>query len=210
MRSSQAHWQQVYEERDPVTVSWYQGSPARSLELIEHGNPPPQAAILDAGGGASTLAPELVRRGYRDVTVADISAAALDRARGPLAALGKTPAHVEFLVADLREHRFARRYDLWHDRAVFHFMVAEADRDAYLATLRRTLKPDGQLILATFGPEGPTSCSGLPVNRYGSAQLAAILGPEFKLVEFQLEDHTTPSAAIQQFLWTRWRRGTQT
>lgn len=110
------------------------------------------------------------------------------------------------MVADLREHRFSRPYELWHDRAVFHFMVTERDRDAYLDTLRLTLVPGGHLILATFGPAGPTSCSGLPVNRYGVAPLAALLGPDFELLRSQPQDHRTPGGAVQQFLWTHWRR----
>jgi ubiquinone/menaquinone biosynthesis C-methylase UbiE len=200
---SEEHWQHIYADREPVKLSWHQREPTRSLALIEQANVPPQAAILDAGGGTSSLAGELVRRGYRNITVADISAAALARAR---ADLGEAATQVEFVVADLRAHEFRRRYDLWHDRAVFHFMVTEPDRDAYVGTVRRTLQPGGHLILATFGPDGPTRCSGLPVHRYGARELVTVLGPEFELLASEVEDHTTPSAVSQQFLWTHWRR----
>jgi SAM-dependent methyltransferase len=206
MRPSRDHWQELYRERDPVRLSWHQERPACSLQLIEQAHLPADAAILDAGGGTSSLATELVRRGYRDITVADISPAALDRARGTLGGAG---GGVKLVVADLRTHRFGRQYDLWHDRAVFHFMVAEPDREAYLATLWASLRSGGHLILATFGPDGPTSCSGLPVHRYGADELAALLGPEFKLLTSQLEDHRTPSANSQQFLWTHWQRGAE-
>jgi ubiquinone/menaquinone biosynthesis C-methylase UbiE len=203
MNCSQEHWQHVYVERDPVNLSWHQGEPTRSLALIEQASVSPEAAILDAGGGTSSLAGVLVRLGYRNITVADISAAALARAR---ADLGEAATQVEFVVADLRAHEFPRHYDLWHDRAVFHFMLAEPDRDAYLGTLRRTVEPGGHVILATFGPDGPTRCSGLPVRCYGAPELLAVLGPEFKLITSELEDHSTPSGVIQQFLWTHWRR----
>jgi SAM-dependent methyltransferase len=193
----------MYTERDPATLSWHEARPSISLELIERIGLPPSAAILDAGGGSSTLAGELARRGYRDITVVDISPAALSHAR---AELGDAAAAITFLTADLRAHRFDRQYHLWHDRAVFHFMVDRHDRDAYLTTLAHSLRPDGHLILATFGPDGPTRCSGLPVNRYSDERLTRTLGSDFTLVTSRTVDHTTPSGATQQFLYGYWRR----
>jgi SAM-dependent methyltransferase len=169
-----------------------------SLELIEEASLARGAAILDAGGGTSRLAGRLLAAGYTDITVADISEAALQRAR---AELGSLAERVSWLQVDLRTHRFKRRFDLWHDRAVLHFMVDAADRATYLDTLRSALRPSGHLVVATFGPEGPTRCSGLPVDRYSAAELSALLGDEFELVSSRLLAHETPSGAAQQFLY---------
>jgi SAM-dependent methyltransferase len=158
MPKSQEPWQRVYSQREPATLSWREPQPSASLALIEEAGLPPQAAILDAGGGTSNLASELLRRGYRDVTVADISPMALSHARAGLT----QDATARFVLADLREHRFARQYDLWHDRAVFHFMVTQHDRDRYLATLAGTLRPDGHLILATFGTRDRPAAANCP------------------------------------------------
>jgi len=155
----------------------------------------PDAPIIDVGAGASHLARELLARGHTDITVADISARALDRARDGFADADR----VEWVVADVRDHDFGRRFALWHDRAVFHFMVTQEDREAYLATLRRSLAPRGRVVIATFGPEGPTECSGLPVSRYGGDDLAETLG--YQLASSHLEDHHTPRGATQQFLY---------
>ncbi len=198
-----AHWQQVYSRREPEELSWYEPSPERSLALIERTGIDPGAAILDLGGGASRLAAELIGAGYRDLTVADISAAALERAR---ADLGADAARVRWLELDVRDGCLGRRYDLWHDRAVLQFMVTADDRDGYLRNLRAGLRPGGHLLLATFGPDGPTSCSGLPVRRYGIEELVDALGAEYELLSSELEDHRTPSGAHQQFLRAHLRR----
>jgi 2-polyprenyl-3-methyl-5-hydroxy-6-metoxy-1,4-benzoquinol methylase len=184
-------------------VSWYEPTPATSLGWIERAGLPSDAAILDAGGGTSALAGALVRGGYRDITVADISAAAIERAR---AELGETAEQITWIVADLRSHALDRRYDLLHDRAVFHFMVEQKDRDGYLDVMRAAIKPAGHLILATFGPAGPTECSGLPICRYGAEELADLLGDGFRLLDSQLVEHRTPSGSTQQFLFAHLRR----
>jgi SAM-dependent methyltransferase len=162
-----------------------------------------EAGILDVGGGASKLAGRLLRMGYTDIAVADISPTALAHAR---AELGSDAAQVNWIEADIRTHAFGRRYDLWHDRAVFHFMVSPADRDGYLEVLRRTLRPGGHLIIATFGPQGPTHCSGLPVRRYSAEEMQRVLGDEFEPASASLATHETPSGARQQFLYARLRR----
>ncbi len=202
MSTDRAHWQQVYEERNPSQVSWYEPVPEASLSMIEAAGLPLDAAILDVGGGASRLAAELLKAGYCDVTVVDISEAALEKARAEFG----DPRQVKWINADVSTHDFGRQYDLWHDRAVFHFMVESADRDAYLEALSRTLRPGGHLILATFGPEGPTSCSGLPVHRYGANELAETLGDEFELLRSEIRLHPTPSGSSQQFLYAGFRR----
>ena len=196
----QAHWESVYSERRPTEISWFEKVPTSSLRLIEAADlAPDTASLLDVGGGTSRLAAALGAAGYEDVTVADISAAALQE-------LGRASAKVKCVRADVRNHDFGRTYDLWHDRAVFHFMVSAADQEGYLATLRRTLRLGGHLIIATFGPEGPTTCSGLPVARYGAEDLSSRLGDGFDLVSAAIEEHVTPSGNLQQFVHGHFRR----
>jgi SAM-dependent methyltransferase len=189
------HWARVYADKEPDRVSWYEAVPRASLAAIDRLGLPSDAPILDVGGGASRLAQELVRRGHTDVTVADISARALERARQGFAESGR----VEWVEGDIREHDFGRRFAVWHDRAVFHFMVSPEDRERYLATMRRSVETDGHVLIATFGPDGPTRCSGLPVARYGADELAEAVG--FRLVSSHLENHLTPGGATQQFLY---------
>ena len=171
--------------------------PRASIAAIERLGLPLDAPIVDVGGGASRLAAELCGAGHTDITVADISARALERAQEGFPESDR----VEWLVADVRDHDFGRRFAVWHDRAVFHFMVSQEDRDAYLATMEKSLQADGHAAIATFGPDGPTRCSGLPVDRYGPDELAATLGDRFQLVSSHLEDHRTPGGATQQFLY---------
>jgi SAM-dependent methyltransferase len=195
-----SHWEASYSKKTPEEVSWYEPRPQRSLELIQATGLGREARILDVGGGASSLAAQLLGMGYTDVTVADISPVALAHAG---AKRGGDAARVAWIEADVRTHDFGRRYDLWHDRAVFHFMVSPADRADYLDVLRRTLRPGGHLIIATFGPQGPTQCSGLPVQRYSTDELVAVLGEDFALASSSLATHRTPSGASQQFLYAR-------
>jgi SAM-dependent methyltransferase len=195
-----AYWENSYSKKIPEEVSWYELRPQRSLELVQATGLGHDARILDVGGGASTLAAQLLGMGYTDLTVADISPAALAHAR---AELGSDVARLAWIEADVRTHDFGRRYDLWHDRAVFHFMVSPADREGYLDVLRRTLRPGGHLVIATFGPQGPTQCSGLSVQRYGADDLLSVLGEDFALVSSSLATHCTPSGTSQQFLYSR-------
>lgn len=203
MTDERAHWQSTYAERSPEKVSWFEPRPQRSLELIQAANVGHDASILDVGGGASSLATHLLSAGYTDLTVTDISPAALEHAR---AELGSAATQVRWIEADIRTHQFDRSYALWHDRAVFHFMVSPADRESYLAVLRRTLPPGGNLVIATFGPQGPTQCSGLPVQRYSAEALQQVLGAGYELVSSSLATHETPSGASQQFLYAHLRR----
>lgn len=199
-----AHWRRVHEARLPTELSWYQPVPARSLELIRATGEPPEAPILDVGGGASTLVDHLLREGYSDITVLDIVASALDHAR---ARLGETGASVHWIEADVTKFRTAREYAVWHDRAVFHFLTDDGDRQRYLGVLREALRMRGQVILATFGPEGPDRCSGLPVRRYSAEEISAMLGPDFALRAHRLEEHRTPKGTPQQFLYGWWQAG---
>ena len=195
--TSRDHWERIYTDKGPAEVSWYEPVPRASITAIERIGLALDAPIVDVGGGASRLASELLRRGHTDITVADISPMALERARD-----GFPDADgVKWLVADVRDHDFGRRFAVWHDRAVFHFMVSQEERDAYVATMEKSVQADGHAVIAAFGPDGPNRCSGLPVHRYGPDELAATLGDRFRLVSAHLEDHRTPRGESQQFLY---------
>ena len=188
-----AHWEQVYRTRSPAEVSWYQADPAVSLRLIEQTGVERSAPILDVGGGASVLADRLVGDGFEDVTVLDISSAALAVVQERLG-----PA-VRTVMADVTRYEPARRYALWHDRAVLHFLADPEDQRAYVGTLAHTLQPGGHVILATFALDGPTRCSGLPVERYDAARMVALLGAGFQLRRAETEVHLTPAGVPQHF-----------
>lgn len=197
------HWETVYADNDADEVSWHQERPEPSIELIRRTGVPRDAGIIDVGGGASTLAGHLLRAGYTDLTVADISAGAL---AGAQAQLGHERDAIDRVVADIREHTFGRRYDVWHDRAVFHFMVSPDDRRAYIDVLRRSVVPGGHVLMGTFGPQGPQSCSGLETSRYDAEHLHEALGRQFELHSSCLHVHETPSGRSQQFLYAHLRR----
>ncbi len=159
----QGHWDAVYRTKSITDVSWYEPHPDKSLELIRHSAIEPTDPIIDVGGGASFLVDDLIEAGYRDVTVLDVSAAVLDQLRERL---GAQAPKVSLLHEDITAFEPGSRYALWHDRAVFHFLVEGGDRDRYVGALHRALRPGGHLVMATFGPSGPERCSGLPTRRY--------------------------------------------
>jgi 2-polyprenyl-3-methyl-5-hydroxy-6-metoxy-1,4-benzoquinol methylase len=193
------HWEAVYRTRKPETVSWYRPHLDRSLDLIGRAPAGRSAAIIDVGGGESTLVDDLLARGYRDICVLDISQVALDVAKGRL---GADAVRVEWCVADIGEAVLPdRRYDVWHDRAVFHFLTQADQRKAYVRQVARAMKPGGHVIVATFGPEGPMKCSGLDVLRYDAPALHGEFGPRFRLLESVTEVHKTPGGTTQQFLY---------
>jgi SAM-dependent methyltransferase len=194
--SRQAHWEEVYTSKGATDVSWFQDNPAPSLELIERARGGRDIRIIDIGGGASRLADGLLERGFRHLAVLDISAAALDLAA---LRLGRRASEVQWIVADVTEWHPSRRFDVWHDRAVFHFLIDPADRAAYVARLKEAVVPGGHAIIGTFAADGPDTCSGLPVRRYDAALLAGELGAEFTLVESRPHDHVTPWNSIQRF-----------
>ena len=196
------HWEAVYRTKAATETSWYQPVLQRSLELIQEAAVPPGAAILDVGGGASTLVDHLLSGGFTDVTVLDIASTALAQAR---ARLGAKAACVQWIAADITTWQPTRRYVVWHDRAVFHFLVDPGLRARYLGSLRAALAPGGHVVIATFGPEGPTRCSGLDVQRYSTETLSAVLGSAFRLMRSHLEEHVTPAGKRQQFLYCWWR-----
>jgi 2-polyprenyl-3-methyl-5-hydroxy-6-metoxy-1,4-benzoquinol methylase len=199
----QAHWQNVYLTKGEQQVSWTQPSPEPSLSLIEKFASHPHASIIDIGGGASRLVDALRRRGYEAVTVLDLSQAALDAAKQRL---GPDAANVQWIAADITEWQPSAAFDVWHDRAAFHFLVEAADRDAYLERLRRGVKPGGHAIIATFALDGPEKCSGLVVQRYDPESLSKTVGSAFELVANQGHRHTTPWGAVQSFQFSVLRR----
>ena len=200
MSERRQHWDQVYRTRVPEQVSWYQPEARNSLELIRRAGPDCAAAIIDIGGGASTLVDSLVDADYRDVTVLDLAPDALAIAR---ARLGARADSVHWMTADILAVELpAARYDIWHDRAAFHFLTNPDDRARYVAQLRHALSPGGHLVMATFALDGPPRCSGLDVIRYSAESLADELGSGFELVESVREEHRTPSGAIQRFQYS--------
>ena len=200
MTDAKTHWQRVYQEKSPGEVSWYQKAPTLSLQLIEHTGLARTAAIIDVGGGASTLVDYLLERQYSHLTVLDISGLALSHAQRRLGQRAKT---IDWIEADVTTFSAPASFDLWHDRAVFHFLTAEADRQAYVSALKRSLKPHGHLIMAAFAIGGPQKCSGLEIVQYDANTLMAVLGPEFELVEEAEELHLTPNNKEQQFGYFR-------
>lgn len=197
------HWESVYGSRAEDEVSWFQEEPATSLEFIRHCGGGPDVPIIDIGGGESRLVDRLLDAGYRDLTVLDVSEKALRHTRERL---GARANQAQWIVADITRWMPPRRYRLWHDRAVLHFLTEPDDRAAYRRALLAGVAPGGCVVISTFALDGPDRCSGLPVVRYSSASLAAELGPEVELVETRSESHKTPRGAEQRFQFSRFRR----
>ncbi|CAA7617088.1 trans-aconitate 2-methyltransferase [Magnetospirillum sp. SS-4] len=199
----QSHWQTVYETKAENEVSWYQDHPKTSLALIRDTGLGPEGRIIDVGGGASRLVDCLVEQGFRRVTVLDIAPAALERARRRL---GDRAALVEWLIADVTGWTPPSRFDLWHDRAVFHFLTEAADRAAYAAAMAAAVPTGGHAVIGTFALDGPERCSGLTIRRYDADGLAAEFAPHFEMLAAMTEDHPTPAGKIQRFQFCRLRR----
>ena len=200
---ARSHWEHVHAMNDPKQVSWFRPHLERSLELIERAAPDRRASIVDVGAGQSTLVDDLLRLGYEDITVLEISHAALDALKERAGQPGEA---VQWICGDVTETLLPEAsFDLWHDRAVFHFLTEPDQRSAYVERVKKALKPGGSLIVSTFGPSGPERCSGLATMRYDAASLGSELGDRFRLVESSLDLHETPSGAVQQFLscWYR-------
>lgn len=197
--NARTHWDTVYRTKAATEVSWYQEHAVRSLDLIRRTGVPVTGRIIDVGGGASTLVDDLLAAGYTDITVADISPAALDVARMRLGALAD---RVTWLEADItRAPLPVAAYDIWHDRAVFHFLTDAPDRARYVDQVRRTVKSGGHVIVATFATDGPDKCSGLPVTKYDPESLHAEFGADFRLTESMRETHVTPAGGEQRFVY---------
>ena len=199
MNEQQEHWEKVYKTKAPDAVSWLQEHATRSLEMIQSIGAASNAQIIDVGGGASTLVDDLLTSGFKHVSVLDLSASALEVVRDRLGPLNQ---NVTWITGDIRTVDLpAHTYDIWHDRAVFHFLTDPADRMAYVRQVIRAVKPGGHVIVATFAPDGPEQCSGLPVVRYDPNQLHSEFGPAFELLEHTSEEHKTPWGSVQHFVY---------
>ena len=193
------HWENIYAIKAPESVSWYRAHLETSLALIERATETRSASIIDIGGGESTLVDDLLLRGYENLTVLDVSETAIEVTKKRL---GARAEQVRWLVADITEVRFKPlTYDLWHDRAVFHFLTTPERRVAYVRQVTCAVKPGGHVIVSTFGPEGPQECSGLDVMRYDAESLHGEFGGHFRLIESSKELHQTPFGTTQQFLY---------
>jgi len=201
--ASRSHWDDVYSKKKEYDVSWFQESPSPSIELIDFVSAEQKSEIIDIGGGASRFVDHLVLQGYTTVTVLDLSSKALDSAK---ARLGNCSRLVEWIVADVTSWEPTNYYDVWHDRAAFHFLTESACQKAYAERLWRALRPGGYAIIGTFGLNGPTKCSSLPVVRHSSNSLGEIFGPDFRLVDSRGHDHVTPGGSIQQFQFSTFQK----
>jgi SAM-dependent methyltransferase len=199
----QTHWQDIYSKKGENEVSWFQESPTPSLELIDKVGATAVSSIIDIGGGASRLVDHLIDRGYDDVTVLDLADAALQAAK---ARLGGRADRVRWVAADATIWEPEKAYDIWHDRAAFHFLTKECERAAYIERLRRGVKIGGHAIIATFALDGPEKCSGLPVMRYDSQSLGQTLGRVFQLIDTRRHIHATPWKSDQSFQFSVFRR----
>lgn len=203
MGGSRGHWEDVYTAKSETAVSWYQPHSLRSLELIEEASPDGKASVIDVGGGASTLVDDLVGRGFTDLAVLDIAETALERSK---ARLGKQAGKVMWITADVTSWAPPRTWEIWHDRAVFHFLTGQPQQDAYIAALTAATRPGATAIFATFALDGPDKCSGLAVQRYSAETLARRIGPAYALTGQANETHKTPSGSEQRFSYTVLRR----
>ena len=204
MENKKTHWETVYETKPADSVSWFQPHAKKSLEIIQATGQNKHAALIDVGGGASTLVDDLLNLGYDNLSVLDLSAAALKVAQDRL---GAQAATVNWLVGDITTVSLpANAYDIWHDRAVFHFLTEEADRRAYVAQVMRSVRPNGHIIIATFAEDGPEKCSGLPVMRYSPEALHQEFDRGFQLVSQDKETHHTPFGTDQQFIYCYCRK----
>ena len=195
---AKTHWEKVYTTKAPEAVSWYLPHLETSLALIERAAVGYSASIIDVGGGESTLVDDLLAKSYENITVLDVSQTAIDVTKKRL---GLDAEKIHWLVADITQAQLQPAYDLWHDRAVFHFLTAIEQRAAYVRNVAHAVRPGGHVIVSTFGPEGPTKCSGLDVVRYDAESLHDQFGVRFRLVESSKELHRTPFGTTQQFLF---------
>jgi 2-polyprenyl-3-methyl-5-hydroxy-6-metoxy-1,4-benzoquinol methylase len=201
--ATQHHWDKVYETKAENELSWFQAYPHRSVELIEQCNLPRNASVIDIGGGDSHLVDALLSLGFSNITVLDISAAGINRAK---ARLGEKAAQVTWIVSAITELKPVVQYDLWHDRAAFHFLTREEHIDKYVSIAGEAVKKDGYLILSTFSEKGPTKCSGLEIKQYSEISMPARFNEAFEKINCMYEDHTTPMDRTQNFIFCIFRR----
>ncbi len=197
------HWQTVYEEKSPTDVSWFQPQPQQSLDFILGFGLPLSAAIIDVGGGDSLLVDNLMQLGYTNITVLDISAAAIEKAKQRL---GEKASLVKWIVSDILDFNPSSKYDCWHDRATFHFLTEENDIEKYVSIANAAIKGEGRIVVATFSSTGPLKCSGLPVKQYNESLLSKTLQRWFKKIRCITTDHITPFNTIQNFIFCSFKK----
>lgn len=199
-----SHWEGVYSDNTPLEVSWYQSEPNRSLELIFSTGIGQTGEIIDVGGGASVLVDKLLQEGFKNLAVLDISSRSMDYAKERL---GSSASGVKWIEADVTEFEFPEKYDIWHDRAVFHFLTSEDDRKKYVKNMKKAINPGGHVIIAAFSlNDGPLKCSGLDVERYSDEKIKNELGDSFELIRSQDEKHMTPWGKEQKFVYFLFRK----
>lgn len=203
MENRKEHWNKEYKNKNVTEVSWYEPMPETSLDLIAACKLPKDAAIIDIGGGDSFLAEFLLGQGFTDVTVVDISENAIERAKQRL---GEKAENIKWIVADAAEFEPDRKYDLWHDRAAFHFLIKDAEVKKYLETVKKAVKPEGYVVLGTFSENGPTKCSGLEIKQYSISQMQELFKEWFNAMGCKNIDHKTPSGGIQNFTFCSFQK----
>jgi 2-polyprenyl-3-methyl-5-hydroxy-6-metoxy-1,4-benzoquinol methylase len=203
MNERKDHWERIYQTKQLSEVSWYEPVPETSLMLIAELKLPKDAAIIDIGGGDSLLADHLLDLGYTNITVLDISAAAIERTK---LRLGPKALHIKWIVSDMLLFNGTEKFDLWHDRAAFHFLTDLQDQQIYLSTVNKNLKDHGYLVVSTFSIDGPEKCSNLPIQQYSETTLAKFFSRYFKKLHCLVKDHLTPFQTIQQFVFAVFQR----
>ncbi len=197
------HWENIYQTKELKDVSWFEPTPETSLTFFKQFNVPKDAKIIDVGGGDSFLVDNLLNQGYTDITVLDISEAALNRAKERL---GESATNVKWIVADAASFEPTEKYDFWHDRAAFHFLTEEKEIAAYLDTVQKSLTPKGILIIGTFSENGPKKCSGIDIKQYSEETMIAQLTKYFDKIKCITVDHKTPFDTIQNFVFCSFRK----
>ncbi len=198
-----AHWESIYEEKPLESHGWYQPVPLHSLHLIEQCGLQPEMSIIDIGGGDSLLVDHLLDKGFHNITVLDISASALERAR---IRLGEKAGLVDWVQCDVTTFSPSHKFHVWHDRAAFHFLLEPGDIQAYMQVLRSCIEPGGYVILGTFSEMGPKTCSGLPIKQYNPRTMSALFSPDFDVIDLEYADHFTPSGSRQHYIFGRFRK----
>lgn len=197
------HWETIYQTKELKEVSWYQPTPSTSLDFFKQWSVPKDAKIIDIGGGDSYLADYLLESGYQDITVLDISAAAINKAK---LRLGEKAKKVNWIVSDVVSFTPSETYDVWHDRAAFHFLTEEEEIFSYIQTAHKSLKPEGKMVIGTFSEQGPKKCSGLDIRQYSESTLTRRLEIGFEKMECKRVDHTTPNGTVQNFVFCSFRK----
>ena len=203
MPDKKQHWENIYRTKELKDVSWFQPKPTTSLDFIKEFNVPLDARIIDVGGGDSLFADHLLQMGYTDISVLDISEHALERAKKRL---GKDAIKIKWIVADAADFHPTEQYDFWHDRAAFHFLTSESEIENYIETIKKSISPNGVLILGTFSEEGPKKCSGIEIKQYSEKTMAERLTQFFHKVKCISVDHKTPFDTIQNFIFCSFKK----